>query len=483
MSIDEHHPSTSAGGDLSASRIQQTDNDLQLLASILEHTHMLVAYLDTGLNFVRVNHAYARADNQTPEYFVGKNHFALYPHPENEIIFRRVISSGMPYFAHARAFEYAADPQRGTSYWDWSLMPTKTDDGRVTGLVFTLADVTELVSSRQDVMLFKSIVRSSSEAIVIADQRGHAVFVNQAYEELFGHAADAVRGRDCLREFIDPASLPSDINDLLLCGASAIWEGEAAAVDRNGRRFPVWMRLDCASHEEASNHHYVVFAHDITAQKQQEQQRLDEEKLRHETFIREIHHRIKNHLQGVIGLLRNSMAEEPSVPENFNVLISKISALAGVYSISSRHLGPALPLADILNSVTTSISCSPGTLCRLDADNPGPAVWIDSDESVPIALVLNELVTNACKHRRNAAAPVTISLRMDGSQAVVRISSAGCLPPGLSFQQRTGIGMGLSLVHSLLPRDCAALSIEQCGTDVIARLTMAPPLLVLAAGE
>ena len=50
-----------------------------LLERVFDTTEFMIAYLDTDFNFIRVNRAYAEADERTPEFFVGKNHFDLYP--------------------------------------------------------------------------------------------------------------------------------------------------------------------------------------------------------------------------------------------------------------------------------------------------------------------------------------------------------------------------------------------------------------------
>jgi signal transduction histidine kinase len=115
----------------------------QLLETILDHTHMLVVFLDPQFNFIWVNRAYAVADEREASFFPGKNHFDLYPNAENEEIFRRVVATGESYFAYARPFEYEEHPERGVTYWDWSLIPIKDPGGAVTGLVLTLTDVTE----------------------------------------------------------------------------------------------------------------------------------------------------------------------------------------------------------------------------------------------------------------------------------------------------------------------------------------------------
>ncbi len=115
----------------------------ELLESIFSNIHFLVAYMDTDFNFIRVNHAYACADGNPPEYYVGRNHFHLYPNEENEIIFRNVMSTGIPYSVYEKPFQYAANPERGITYWDWSVHPVKGEDGICTGVVLTLVNVTD----------------------------------------------------------------------------------------------------------------------------------------------------------------------------------------------------------------------------------------------------------------------------------------------------------------------------------------------------
>ena len=115
----------------------------KLLETLLDHTHMMVAYLDPQFNFVRVNRAYAKADEREPSFFPGKNHFDLYPNQENEEIFRRVVNTGKPYFTYAKPFKYAEHPERGVTYWDWSLIPIKDPADVVVGLVLTIVNVTK----------------------------------------------------------------------------------------------------------------------------------------------------------------------------------------------------------------------------------------------------------------------------------------------------------------------------------------------------
>jgi PAS domain S-box-containing protein len=115
----------------------------KILEKIFTNTNFLIAYLDKDFNFIRVNKAYALADGRDVNFFTGKNHFELYPHQENQAIFKRVVETGEPYLTHAKPFVYPENPERGVTYWDWSLQPIKNKRGTVESLILILLDVTE----------------------------------------------------------------------------------------------------------------------------------------------------------------------------------------------------------------------------------------------------------------------------------------------------------------------------------------------------
>jgi PAS domain S-box-containing protein len=121
----------------------------QMLEAFFQHTIAPLAFMDKDFNFVRVNEAYAQADGKEPEYFAGKNHFALYPHEENQRIFEQVVQTKQPYFAHAKPFTYPDAPQR-VSFWDWQLTPLLDERCEVQFLVLNLEDVTEQQTAFQE---------------------------------------------------------------------------------------------------------------------------------------------------------------------------------------------------------------------------------------------------------------------------------------------------------------------------------------------
>jgi two-component sensor histidine kinase len=95
---------------------------------------------------------------------------------------------------------------------------------------------------------------------------------------------------------------------------------------------------------------------------------------------------------------------------------------------------------------------------------------------VPFALTLNELVSNACKHRlAGAAEPVRVSVRQLDRVLSVRVSGGpASLPPGFDFAAGRGLGTGLKLVRILLPGEGASLAYSQEGGQVVAELRFFP---------
>jgi PAS domain S-box-containing protein len=163
----------------------------QLLAGVLEHTNMKAVFLDPRFNFIWVNRAYADTCRHDPSFFPGKNHFDLYPQEENQVIFQRVVDSGEPFFVSANPFEFPDQPERGVTWWDWSMIPVKDDTGKVTGLVFTLAEVTGRIRAeemlRRSEENFRHSLDDSPMGVRIVTKEGETIYANRAVLDIYGY--------------------------------------------------------------------------------------------------------------------------------------------------------------------------------------------------------------------------------------------------------------------------------------------------------
>lgn len=122
----------------------------EVVEKIFAMTTTCIAYMDRDFNFIRVNKMYADADWKEPEYFIGKNHFELFPNAENEAIFRKAVGTGEQHIAKAKPFEYKLNPERGTTHWDWSLTPIRNQCGEVEAVLLSLVNVSERIIAQEE---------------------------------------------------------------------------------------------------------------------------------------------------------------------------------------------------------------------------------------------------------------------------------------------------------------------------------------------
>jgi PAS domain S-box-containing protein len=180
----------------------------ELLERVFSSIDLMVAYMDTDFNFIRVNRSYAEADDRTPEFFVGKNHFALYPNEENEAIFRKVVEMGEPYFTFEKPFEYAEHPERGITYWDWSLQPVKDRGGKVSGVVLSMVNVTERKlaqeARRESEFRYRSLFQDSRDAVYITTRDGKFIDMNQSTMDIFGYPREELMRMDIRKLYVHP---------------------------------------------------------------------------------------------------------------------------------------------------------------------------------------------------------------------------------------------------------------------------------------
>lgn len=264
-----------------------------MLQAILDQTHILVAYLDPRFNFILVNKAYAAADKRTPSFFQGKNHFALYPNRENKRVFKKVAKTGKPYFAYARAFEYAEHPERGISYWDWSLIPDKDGKGRVVGLVLSLSDVTARVKVEQDRSRLFRAVEQSPATVVITDPEGKIEYVNPKFAELTGFTRKEAIGKNpsLLKSGLHPPEFYKGLWEKIREGKN--WKGEFCNKKKSGELYWESALISPIKDEAGKITHIIGIKEDITRRKRAEEE-LKRYKRNLEALVEERTERLKN---------------------------------------------------------------------------------------------------------------------------------------------------------------------------------------------
>jgi two-component sensor histidine kinase len=169
-------------------------------------------------------------------------------------------------------------------------------------------------------------------------------------------------------------------------------------------------------------------------------------------LLRELHHRVKNNLQIVAALLRVKMRQlqDPAMKEAMQRTINRVHAMGLVHQtlysdINFSALGFGVYLQGLVDYLRRAHPHGDTVVIEVDADDS----QFSLDQSVPLALIANEAVTNALKHGLGADphGRIRVTLRSDGPRAILEVlnSGSGSAPP-TDF----GSGAGLQIVQALV---------------------------------
>ena len=169
----------------------------------------------------------------------------------------------------------------------------------------------------------------------------------------------------------------------------------------------------------------------------------------------ETHHRVKNNLQVISAMIEMQMFEhddEKTVPiEEYHQLKSHIHTLSIVHDLLSANVKEE---EDAQRVSAKAVLDKLLPMLQQTAWNKEVSYSIDdakltSKLCISLALVLNELVTNAFKHGISQA---DVAFRVEGTQASLTVSDDG---PGFpdGFAPLKAAHMGLELVESLVRAD------------------------------
>jgi two-component sensor histidine kinase len=191
----------------------------------------------------------------------------------------------------------------------------------------------------------------------------------------------------------------------------------------------------------------------------------------HKVLVNEINHRVKNSLQLVAAMinLRAGTGGDPAdilreASSRIGVIAQAHERLTGSFDIA--HINLAVYLGGICKDVEDQVIG-----CDLEFTAPA-AIEMPTDRAVRVALILNELVMNACKHAARPEGSVRVWVALTRKEPD-RLNLTVCddgegLPP--SFDVANARTMGLRVVTALVQQMGAELRVEKAsagGTEFV----------------
>lgn len=208
-----------------------------------------------------------------------------------------------------------------------------------------------------------------------------------------------------------------------------------------------------------------------------EQKNIIEKQLKEkEILMGEIHHRVKNNLQIISGLLnlQSRHIADPNALQAVREGRNRVKSIALIHQqLYQRDSLTAINLNHYLKDLLYSIQQSfRDTGKEIKHELICPETEIDVEVSVPIGLIINELVTNCYKHAFTGkeSGKIIVSITQVEQTMIITTSDNGVgLPQGFVWQNQKSFG--IKMIGTLVSKLKATFEIEKNnGTTFIIKI-------------
>ena len=183
-----------------------------------------------------------------------------------------------------------------------------------------------------------------------------------------------------------------------------------------------------------------------------DKQRLEKSLEENETLLGEIHHRVKNNLAVVAGLLQLQWLKEddPTLINTLKEGANRMRAVAGIHKqlyesgdYSSVALGKNITnlATDIVNTMVSEKEINIKSDCE--------TVCLNIKQTMPCTLIANELVTNSIKHGFKGRKEGIIAIKLTTAGNLVRLGirdNGVGLPDDFNSKKKS---LGMNLIRTL----------------------------------
>lgn len=185
--------------------------------------------------------------------------------------------------------------------------------------------------------------------------------------------------------------------------------------------------------------------------------RQDEEMRIKNAMIQEVHHRVKNNLQTIAGLIRMQARRVKS--EEARVILdetlSRILSVAVIHEFLSSDDANIINIKEVGNRIVGQLQygmLSPEMQIKIELI--GEPIYLPARQATSCALIINELVQNSIEHgfTDKKSGLIRVNLEDGGDEVIITVADNGDGLPG-DFQIDQTESLGLQIVKILVEGD------------------------------
>ena len=352
--------------------------------------------------------------------------------------------------------------------------PLRDASGQLVGAINLLVDLTEPRRAAVESAQLAAIIASSDDAIISKTLEGRVTSWNQGASRIFGWEASEMIGQPILR--IIPPELHGEEVEILarLRRGERIEHFDMVRLAKDGRRVDISLAVSPIRDNSGWVTGASKVARDVTERKESEKlQRL---------LVDELDHRVKNTLATVQAIASHSLRRARNSEDFVSSFTGRVQALARAHHLLTERTWRGADVADLVREQVVL-----GVVESNRVAFSGPALLLDPQSALHLALVLHELATNARKYGALSVPQGQLSvswsmLANKGRMLVLQWSERG----GPAVAAPSSVGFGTSLIQQALDAHGGSASIQYAAEGVTCeiKLPLAEPLpLGSAASE
>lgn len=189
-----------------------------------------------------------------------------------------------------------------------------------------------------------------------------------------------------------------------------------------------------------------------------------------QTALREVTHRVKNHLNSLQSMLNLQLEESKGETKVVGILtesINRIKSMSRLYDrLQQAPTVTSISLKEYLESLVSDIVSTNGRQENLESHLDVEDLQLTVEQGVSLGLVLNELVTNSLKHAipQGSSGWISVSVKSAGTHIEARVSDSG---PGIpaDYLHRNRATLGMQIVHAIVGQHSGEFSLEDPGSS------------------
>lgn len=337
-----------------------------------------------------------------------------------------------------------------------------TKEGKVTKVYGTLEDITQEKEAQEE--LEKAYTKlKTSQQIAKLGYWSHDLIENDSdwSEEVFNiWERDPDNFSPNFENLLDTIH-PEDKEIFLGDAAEAFpdknfYDSEHRIITPEGKVKWILERITLHRDEEGNPKMLEGIAQDITEQKKQEE-KIREALKEKETLLAEIHHRVKNNLAVVSGMIQLQAFDEKNEVLRAKLLDSvvRIGSMATIHEqLYQSNSFSKLEFSQNIKTLVEKILNTMPVQGDIALDLNLSAIQLNVNQAIPCSLIVNEVVTNIIKHafKGRKEGKITIDLEEDDNQLKLTIKDDGVgFPEDFDISKTNTLGYRLinTLVEQL----------------------------------